>query len=367
MGDEDAQTWCEPLGTFIAANAERIIAAWEDEVARLPTIRTLGRPAIRDHLPSFLAEVSRSLREGKRSTQAGKLAAHHAIHRLERGVTLRHVAVEYQVLRRVILQAYAGKCGPSVPVDEVVCLNEEIDAAMTDAVEEFTRAREVTRDQFVNILGHDLRTPLTAIQAGAAYLLELAADEAQRRVLQRIANSADRIGRMGDVLLDLARARLGGGIPVTPAPASMDAIARSVVEELHGAHPGRDIALEVSGDVGGEWDHDRAGQAISNVLANAIEHGGDPIRVMVRGEDASTVVVEITNRGEPIPEEKLPRLFDAYVAGESTQHRRSGLGLGLYIACAILTAHGGSIRARSSMEDGTSFTLRWPRRSRSEV
>jgi signal transduction histidine kinase len=336
---------------------------WEAEVARLPEVRRLERPALRDHLPAFLVELGRCLQAEERDAtpRFAVVASAHAVQRFEHGVDLRHVATEYSILRGVILGLFSKECDTAMDVEEVRCFNDAIDYAMVDAIERYSDERDDAREQFIGILGHDLRNPLSAIRMSASYLLEIERDEALRKALGRIESSADRIAKMIQILLDLARTRLGTGIPVTPAPASMDEIARAVVDELRAGLPHRDVALDARGDLRGAWDRDRATQAISNVLANALEHGEDPIRVVVRedDEDPTRVLVEITNAGEPIPQDAIPTLFAPFVG-----RRRAGgdgLGLGLFIACEILVAHGGSIRVRSSRESGTTFTLRWPR------
>lgn len=350
------------IAAFVRAHRGEIVEAWEAAVAALPQARRLDRPALRDSLPEFLEELARCLASDDGHAGVGELATRHAAQRFEYGVDLRHVATEYRLLRTVVLEGYLRACGPEADMREIVRLDEAIDLALVDAVDCYTRARDETREQFIAVLGHDLRNPLGAIRMSASVLRARgASDETGRALVERIERSSGRIAHMADDLLDLARARLGSGIPVTRAPGSMEEIVRGVVDELRAAHPSREIAFEARGDASGEWDRDRATQAVSNVVANAIEHGEDPVRVLVRAE-GDAVLVEVTNAGPPIAPDVLPRLFGRFARGDGPRHG-SGLGLGLFIANEIVSAHGGTVEARSSPEEGTTFSLSWPRRA----
>ena len=215
------------------------------------------------------------------------------------------------------------------------------------------------KDKFVDILSHDLRNPLGAIMAGAQYLLQTG-DLPERHVATaaRIARSADRMSRMISDLLDFARGRLGQGIPISRSQSDLAAIARHTVEEVQARHPNRRIELELTGDTVGSWDPDRAGQVISNLVANGVEHGQDPIQVAVHGS-ADTVTLSVANAGSPIPTEILDKLFQPFTGRAAPE--RTGLGLGLFIVHEIVRAHGGTIEVESNATDGTLFTVRWLR------
>jgi two-component system sensor histidine kinase/response regulator len=124
----------------------------------------------------------------------------------------------------------------------------------------------------------------------------------------------------------------------------------------------RSIALAVEGDTRGEWDPDRLEQVLSNLLANAVEHGGDdaPVRVRVQGTAADSVLLTVANSGV-IPPAVLPVVFDRFERGVKPESRPRGLGLGLYIVQQIVLAHGGTIEVQSSEEAGTCFSVRLPR------
>lgn len=218
-------------------------------------------------------------------------------------------------------------------------------------------------DLFVGIVSHDLRNPLNVIRLNASLLARapLAQEQAQR--VQRIEASAASSERLIHDLLDLTRARLAGGIPVSRQPGDLGVILRHAVEELRAAHPGRAFFLEVHGDGRGQWDADRLAQAVGNLLRNAVVHGEPQAPISVRLADHGTwLEVSVHNDGQPIPPQLLPVLFEPMrqgAPGSGAQER--SIGLGLFIVDQIAKAHGGGVACRSSEAEGTTFTMALPR------
>jgi PAS domain S-box-containing protein len=230
---------------------------------------------------------------------------------------------------------------------------------------EVERALEFS-ETFVGILGHDLRSPLGAVVAATELLLIRELDERIAVPIQRIRNSADRMARMIEQILDLTRARIGGGIPVDPSPLDLRELAGQLVQEAEGAAP-QPLVLDATGDTRGEWDGDRLAQVMSNLLGNAIEHGApdEPVRLRVDGSDPAVVRIAVANGGV-IPARSLETLFDPFrrdAAADKTR-RSKGLGLGLYIVQQIVEAHGGRVDVRSTPADGTTFEVSIPRKAR---
>jgi signal transduction histidine kinase len=228
---------------------------------------------------------------------------------------------------------------------------------------ELTERTETLRlnEMFAAVLGHDLRTPLAAVLASARLLQEAPSEDAVRRAAARILSSGDRMGRMIDDLLDLARARLGGGLAVRKDRADLAAVVHRVLPELQGTAPDRVIEVREEGDLSGRFDADRLAQVVSNLVGNAIEHGrpGTPIAVRLDGRAPDAVRIAVSNAGA-IPGELLPRVFDPFHREERRGGKQDGLGLGLYIAQQIAIAHGGGITVESS-EGRTTFTVALPR------
>jgi sigma-B regulation protein RsbU (phosphoserine phosphatase) len=217
------------------------------------------------------------------------------------------------------------------------------------------------REQFIAVLGHDLRNPLASI-VGAARLLrreELSAKALH--IIELMEASVDRMAGLIDDVMDFARGRLGSGIGVTRQDAHLEPILRHVVEELETSQPSRSIELQVDAPDPVWLDPGRIGQLVSNLLGNALTHG-DPkspvnLKATVIGE---TLEIAVTNAGEPISEAAMPRLFQPFFRGE-VRASKQGLGLGLHIASEIAKAHGGDLGVTSDAS-ATRFTLTMPAR-----
>ena len=230
-------------------------------------------------------------------------------------------------------------------------------------VQELQERTETLRlqEMFAGVLGHDLRTPLTAIVTGAQLLQHKAEDEGVQRIAGRMLSSGNRMARMIDDLLDLTRARLAGGIPVARRATELGPLISRTVQEQRIAFPDRAIELSQDGDLKGEWDPDRIAQVASNLISNALRHGADtePVRVCVDGRARDTVTLTVINAGS-IAEELIPHLFDPFRGGERKFERQEGLGLGLYIARQIVHAHDGSVDVKSE-HPRVVFTVSIPR------
>ena len=217
------------------------------------------------------------------------------------------------------------------------------------------------QEQLLGIVSHDLRNPLSAIRVWAANAAVEAQTPRAQRAADRIAHSAQRMDRMIGDLLDFTRARLGGGLPVTPADADLREICTHVSDELGAAHPGR-LRLTTWGSASGHWDGSRLAQVVSNLVGNALVHSPpeSPVEVTVRGGE-DEVVVEVHNGGRPIPPELQPILFEPFRRGADASRRSANLGLGLYISRELVKAHGGELYVRSDEGHGTTFIMRLPR------
>jgi signal transduction histidine kinase len=209
-------------------------------------------------------------------------------------------------------------------------------------------------------VGHDLRTPLAVVSMGAKLLLQRGGlDDRQARTVAQISASASRMEAMIRDLLDVSRARMGGGIPVTPAAARIESICSAAIQELRETWPERSIALSLQGTGAGWWDASRLVQVVSNLVSNALEHGHPESEVRVRAtSDGKELRLEVQNDGAPIAPELLPEVFEPFRRGGAAP--RGGLGLGLFIVREIVRAHGGEVSVESDAARGTTFTVRLP-------
>lgn len=220
----------------------------------------------------------------------------------------------------------------------------------------------VVREQFIAVLGHDLRNPLAAIAAGIRVLQRREQlSEQGRTIIADMANSVTRASGLIDDVLDLARGSLGGGLvidrdenePLTP-------VLEQVVAEIRAIAPEREIEVRLEIEEPLNCDRPRLGQLASNLLANAITHGAKrrPVRVHASTE-GDHFILSVTNAGEPISEQDQARLFQPFFRG-AARPSRNGLGLGLFIASEIAKAHDGTLDVTSTEEE-TCFTFRMPR------
>jgi two-component system, sensor histidine kinase and response regulator len=265
--------------------------------------------------------------------------------------------IEPQILRHkasVFSQLYLQRQQLAAQVEERERLLSEVRATLR------------LNEMFTAVLGHDLRTPLGAVLAGASILTDEARDDTTLSVAKRITSSAWRMSRMIDQLLDLARARLAGGIPVTLARVDLTATIAKIVHEAQVSQQSNQVVLETLGDPVGEWDEERLGQALSNLVSNALRYGTPAVNVAVRfdGRDSEQVLLSVHNGGH-ISAEKMDSLFDPFRRGDNARH--DGLGLGLYIVDQIVRAHGGATRVESSEQTGTTFTMVLPRTGKGEA
>jgi signal transduction histidine kinase len=219
------------------------------------------------------------------------------------------------------------------------------------------------RQRMMGVLGHDLGNPLNAVTMAAGALLRGGSlDEGDRGRVQVIRRAAKRMTEMIGTLLELTRVESLGALPVAPVATELGGRARDVVDEMSVAWPGRTIELEVSGDLHGQWDTARVEQAMSNLIANALQYGDPrrPVRMSIDGT-STVVALKVQNEGPLIPRELMPILFEPFTRGapDTSPH---GLGLGLFIAKQIALAHGGSIHVDSNADVGTVFTILLPRR-----
>jgi two-component system, sensor histidine kinase and response regulator len=211
-------------------------------------------------------------------------------------------------------------------------------------------------EAFVAVLGHDLRNPLATIATGATLLERRAADEATRRTAQRIVRGSQKMARLIDQLLCLARMRSGRGIPLALRETDLRQVVETALED-HDSQ-GRALSVNVEGDPTGVWDRDRLVQTVDNLIGNALRHGDPqaPVEIRLDGRDPQVVRLSVRNGGV-IPPEVLPEVFQPFRSGSG------GLGLGLYIVRTFVEAHDGHVRVTSSAAEGTCFESVLPRRT----
>ena len=374
------------LADFILSNTETILNEWDVFAREVWPNEEATQRSLRDHAGEILRATARDMKSeqtpeqqsdkshgngdaGKSSVILDSASKEHASGRVTSGFSLPSLVAEYRALRASVVRLWAesGHNPDSRDLADLTRFNESIDQSLAEAVRGFTDQVDQARQMFLAILGHDLRNPLNAIMLSAQILRdERTCSPSSSEVILQIASSGDAMARMLNDFLDFAGTQLGKPMPVSPAPTDLAAVCTDVIKEISTANPSRKFRQEVHGDITGEWDAARLRQLLSNLLGNAVQHGSAAtvIEVDIKGE-ASDVVLSVRNEGSPIPTGLLPRVFEPLVSGYSPDaragRRNGSMGLGLYIAREVVTAHGGRIEVKSSDEDGTVFTVKLPR------
>ena len=370
------------LADFILRDMESILMEWEAFAATLfPASADPGRLVLRDHAQQILEAVARDLSTSQtRRAQAEKSkgrarkltgapetgAETHAVLRAKSGFDINQLAAEYRALRASVLRQWMDACQlDELGLEDIVRFNEAIDQAIAESIAFFSAQVDQARNLLLGMLGHDMRSPLNAIQMTATYLAALNAGAEVSAAASRLIRSGASMQALLDDLTDFSRSKLGLGINISLANADLSALFADELDQLRGAHPGRQMNLEVAGDTRGRWDGPRLQQLLRNLVSNAIKYGvpDAPVRVLLTGEKAN-VRLEVINRGPTIDASILDAIFHPLKRGPAQEDAHGtdrGLGLGLYIVQQIALAHGGDAAVRSEQGE-TVFVVRLPRR-----
>jgi signal transduction histidine kinase len=239
-------------------------------------------------------------------------------------------------------------------------LNALEQAAMTRASLLDERKTSELREQFIAVLGHDLRNPLAAISAGAELLLRTPLNGRATRTVGTIRASVKRMAGLIDDVMDFARGRLGSGLVLDrSADEPLEPVLRHVIAESRTSFPDRLIDAEIALNDPVNCDRTRLAQLLSNLLGNALTYGTPTQPIQVRATtDGQSFELSVANAGDPIPPAALDRLFQPFTRG-AVRPSQQGLGLGLFIASEVARAHGGTLSVESSPTE-TRFTFRMP-------
>jgi signal transduction histidine kinase len=227
-----------------------------------------------------------------------------------------------------------------------------------------SQASVQVRDQFLSVASHELRTPLTSLNMTVDALLDntiQATPENLRKALSITRRQIKRLTLLVDELLDVSRIT-AGRLALELDDVDLSAVVREVLDRFEGELSRSGTSVSFDGrPLVGRWDKSALDQVVTNLMSNALKFGaGKPIEITADGADGRATLV-VTDHGIGIPSDRLPHIFERFERAVSAQ-QYGGLGLGLYIARAIVDAFGGTIQAQSAGPGaGATFTVQLPR------
>jgi signal transduction histidine kinase len=371
------------LSDFIKENMEAIVDEWLAFAMTMePAATTMSALALRDHAKPILLAIAKDLESSQTpraqadkskgrapavSTRETAAATHGALRQVA-GFDLNQLGAEYRALRASVIRLWMKTRQAELDsdfVEDMIRFNEAVDQAVAESTSRYAAELALSRDTFMAILAHDLRSPLSAIRMISLLMERSAPTDAARTQAGQIHRSAKEMGEMIRDLLEYTRTQLGKGLPVSPRPCSIALTCVEAVTEVRAGQPAREFTLDVPDDLAGLVDAARLRQALSNLLNNAVQHGDPtaPIGLSAR-VDGKEICIQVRNQGEPIPPASLQVIFDPLVqlsARSAAEGEPStNLGLGLFIAREVALGHGGTLDVTSDRENGTAFTMRLP-------
>ena len=370
------------LAEFICSRTQQIVAEWA-------AFALVGSPDAtlterRDHVEGMLSAIALDLETPQTSRQqadkgrgqedanvdSATAANDHGTDRAALGYTPMQMVSEFRALRASVLRLWSKEQTEvtRAGLEEVTRFNESVDQLLAESIGRYTQDVDHAKDLFLGVLGRDLRNPLGAIMMSATAMMRREGpDWPQQKTASLIVTCGNRMSAMISDLLDFTRTRLGNGIPIVCRDVDLEAVCREAVEEIAAFHPEVVLRFKASGELHGNWDRGRIAQMLSNLVANAFQHGLEtaPVEVALHGLP-DRIVLTVQNQGPVIPANRLKDIFSPFTQlhPENGKVRETGsVGLGLYIAQAIVSAHHGVIDAAST-ERGTTFRVRLPRAAR---
>jgi len=368
------------LADFIELHLNMIV---EQAVAFAESIETrppLDADELRDHLPEIVLAVVADLRtpqtpaqefaksQGRAPAVTGvprSAAATHALHRAHSGYSMSHLVSEYRALRASVLRLWAQDPRSVAAPGEITRFNEAIDEAVAESVTHYSAEVERWRNIFLGVLGHDLRSPLSAIVMTSELIARTAIDAPIASAAQRLIRSGERMRELLDKLLVYNRAQMGIGFETEKVQVDLATACRQEIELLQTSLPDSSITFEAPSSLFGTFDTSRIREALANLVVNASKYGERMGQIHVALlDEGDTAELAVTNTGEPIPRDAFDLMFEPLrrVGVSHGEAERASLGLGLFIVSQIAKAHGGTIGGESS-HGKTTFRLRLPKKA----
>ncbi|QCK15707.1 sensor histidine kinase [Mangrovivirga cuniculi] len=371
------------LAKFIKNHKELIIDEWVNYAQNyIEPALDMGPGMIEDHISEMLDQIPQEMEQFQTKEEReeksknlekvlepdNKPSKLHGEQRVDIGFDIVHVSSEFRALRASVLRLYDEKIGVEAgeqKFQDIIRFNEAIDRAWMHSVARYHNLMDQSKNWFLGILGHDLRSPLASIASIQELLSKtenLSPDGEE--LLQHSRTSIRRMNDLISNLLELTNLRLGSGITVNKTNCDLTSHCKHIIEEFKITYPKADIQINSPGPINGQWDDLRIGQVVANLITNALRYGrpGGPVVVNLSAKDKEATIA-VHNEGEPIPENKKEIIFNGMFKDteENEDSRQSSFGFGLFIVNKIAEAHDGSVDLESTKEKGTTFMVNLPR------
>jgi signal transduction histidine kinase len=319
--------------------------------------------------PQTDLEEAENSKDRGTSKDTDTAAETHGMQRIRAGFDQVQVVSEYRALRASVIRLWLASSPQPEASDlyQMTRFHEGIDQALGESTARFMQEVEAARDFALAVLAHDLRNPLNAITTSAEYLKKTKSrdEESITRLSSIILESGIQMGKLIDTLLDFTRTRLGHSLIIKKEPVSLRPILEETVASFSAAYPDRMIQLQCNQEPKCAVDAVRIRQMLSNLIANAMQHGAETSPIVIASWiEGDEIVIQVHNDGPPIAASKIPTIFD-FSAQRPTGNKPATpelphLGIGLYITSNIVEAHAGKVSVTSKSEEGTTFEVRLP-------
>jgi len=349
------------LANRLRMEIPNILNLWEKSVREeVEAARYLHPTELKNSLPKVLVNLAQALEFQAKGTMTEiKVAREHGKERSTfPQYTLGQIIAEYRLLRRAIFEVI----GQNISSEERDTIIDAIEIGISESASEFIKQQFQFREQFVTMLAHDLRNPLSAAKTSAQLILRSPEKkESVLNVATRIVNTIDRADRLIQDLLDSNLVEMGKTIPLKIEECNLNSIVNNAMDEAISVY-GKRFTLESEATVLGFWDPVILQRAIGNLLTNAIKYG-DPkkdVKITIAKKD-SQIQIAIHNFGDAISEKEQLGIFDnLYRASTKRDGNAISWGIGLFLVKGVMLAHGGTVQVQSNEKEGTTFTMTLP-------
>ncbi|HZV66387.1 MAG TPA: sensor histidine kinase [Telluria sp.] len=372
------------LATFIRSNVTEILAEWTAFAKKAaPADGAMSNLALTDHAEAILCAIAIDIetRQSKRQqyeksqgdeADTGDTESAAAVHgrlRQASNFSLPQLSSEFRALRATVLRLWLPRVDQmsETTIHEMVRFNEAIDQALAESIVTFSAREERTRDLFLAVLGHDLRAPLATISLVGDLLTRPIVPQEQVAALgQKVKRGAILMSAMVTDLLGFTRLQMGAGMPTVRTMLDSQEVCQAAVADARAMYPNITIVFRHTGELTGSFDGVRLQQLVTNLLINAAQYSAKDHDVILEAVgSAVAITISVSNFGPVIPEESLKTIFQPLVQLEPNieddARPTTSLGLGLFIAKETAVAHNGTIAVTSNTEDGTIFSVNFPR------